>query len=381
MTDARGREQKTSTLPKFALFKPILVGATLWERVIGCLGALLGIGITGFVCTLIMGNPIDLPLIVAPIGASAVLLFAVPASPLAQPWPIVGGNTLSALVGVSVSYFVADATIAAALAVALAILLMSLTRSLHPPGGAAALTAVIGGTAVTKAGFLFPFIPVAINSIILVVLGTLIHRLVRRQYPHRGTAETVNLHGTGDQPASLRVGFNGDDIDAALGDFKEALDIGRGDLEALLRQVELKALQRTQGGLTCGGIMSRDVIGIAFDATPGMARARLLQHDIRILPVIGADGKLTGTVGLRELATLGETDPLPVTAASTASPAAPAVSLIPKLTDGVSHAVMIVDGDERVLGIVTQTDMLATVARSLLHSGLPDPAVSEGQGI
>ncbi len=127
--------------------------------------------------------------------------------------------------------------------------------------------------------------------------------------------------------------------------------------------------------------MSRDVIGIAFDATPGMARARLLQHDIRTLPVIGADGKLTGTVGLRELATLGETDPLPVTAASTASPAAPAVNLIPKLTDGVSHAVMIVDGDERVLGIVTQTDMLATVARSLLHSGLPDATVSEGQGI
>lgn len=381
MTAARGGDQKRSILPKIALFRPILAGATLWERMIGCLGALLGIGITGFVCALIMGNPIDLPLIVAPIGASAVLLFAVPASPLAQPWPIVGGNTLSALAGVSVTYFVADATIAAALAVALAILLMSLTRSLHPPGGAAALTAVIGGAAVTKAGFLFPFVPVAINSIILVVLGTLIHRLARRQYPHRGTTDTINLHGTADKPASLRVGFNSDDIDAALGDFKETLDIGRGDIETLLRRVEFKALQRMRGDLTCGDIMSRDVIGVSFDATPGVARARLLQHGIRILPVIGADGKLTGTVGLRELATLGESDPLPVTACSTAGPSDPAISLISKLTDGVSHAVIIVDDDMQVLGIITQTDMLATVARSLLHSGKPDAIVSEGQGI
>lgn len=381
MALARDGDQKTGSSKRLLLFRPILTGATLRERLIGCLGALLGIGITGFVCALIMGNPAGLPLIVAPIGASAVLLFAVPASPLAQPWPIVGGNTLSALAGVSVAYFIDDATIAASLAVALAILLMSLTRSLHPPGGAAALTAVIGGTAVAKAGFLFPFVPVAINSVILVLLGTLIHRLARRRYPHRDTTGIVNPHGTADAPSALRVGFNGDDIDAALDDFNETLDIGRADIETLLRRVEQKALQRTRGDLTCGDIMSRDVISIDFDATPGEARQRLLRHDIRVLPVIGADGRLAGTVGLRELANLNEADPLPVRTGPMAQPSDPAISLVPKLTDGVSHAVVIADSDRKVLGILTQTDMLATVARSLLHADRTGGSVSAGSGI
>ncbi len=125
--------QKPGSSPRFKLFSPILAGATLKERLIGCLGALIGICLTGLVCGFIFGDDPQLPLIVAPIGASAVLLFAVPASPLAQPWSIIGGNTISALIGVTVSYFVKDQMVAIGLAVALAILAMSLTRSLHPP--------------------------------------------------------------------------------------------------------------------------------------------------------------------------------------------------------------------------------------------------------
>lgn len=134
-------DRKSGRLPRFKLFSPILAGATLKERLIGCIGALIGICVTGLVCGFVFGDDPQLPLIVAPIGASAVLLFAVPASPLAQPWSIIGGNTISALIGVSVTYIVADQMLAIGLAVALAILAMSLTRSLHPPGGAAALTA------------------------------------------------------------------------------------------------------------------------------------------------------------------------------------------------------------------------------------------------
>ena len=77
------------------LFRPILAGATLRGRALACLGAIVGIALTGLVAALVTGYGALLPLIVAPIGASAVLVFAVPASPLAQPWPVVGGNTLS----------------------------------------------------------------------------------------------------------------------------------------------------------------------------------------------------------------------------------------------------------------------------------------------
>ena len=381
MTTGSEIELKSSGFPRIRLFNPILAGATLRERLLGCLGACIGIGVTGLVCSLIMGNSDHLPLIVAPIGASAVLLFAVPASPLAQPWPIVGGNTISALVGVTVVYFVKDQMLAVGLAVALAILIMSFTKSLHPPGGAAALTAVIGGAAVAKEGFWFPFIPVALNSIILVGLGLVFHKMARRQYPHRPTTNIVNPHKTADAPPSLRVGFRNDDIDAALGDLNETLDIDRGDIETLLRQVELRALLRKHGEITCGDVMSRDVISVEADATPEQARALLLEHDVRTLPVVGENKALLGTVGLRELAALDGGNILPVSPAVVARASDPAISLLPRLTDGLTHAVVIVSEDGAVEGIMSQTDLLVTVSKSLLAHSLNSDQVAAGQGI
>jgi len=76
-----------------SLFNPILPGATGRGRIFACLGAAVAIFLTGLIAALIHGDGEALPWIVAPMGASAVLLFAVPASPMAQPWPIVGGNT------------------------------------------------------------------------------------------------------------------------------------------------------------------------------------------------------------------------------------------------------------------------------------------------
>ena len=374
-------EQKSGYLPKFRLFSPILAGATLKERLIGCLGALIGICLTGLVCGFIFGDDPQLPLIVAPVGASAVLLFAVPASPLAQPWSIIGGNTISALIGVTVTFFVKDQMLAIGLAVALAILAMSLTRSLHPPGGAAALTAVIGGAAVARAGFWFPFIPVAINSLILVGLGMVCHRLARRQYPHRTAVAPVNTHQTADPPPALRVGFNSEDIDAAIARLNETLDISRADIDALLREVEQQALVRQKGELTCADIMSRDVVTVPSDTTPDHARYLLLKHDIRTLPVLDENGKLQGTVGLRELAGIEADSKLPITAAATAKPSDLAIGLLPRLTDGMTHAVVIHDHDGMVVGIISQTDLLATLAKSLSQNGLSEIMQGNGQGI
>lgn len=372
---------KAGTASKFQLFAPILAGATLKERLIGCLGALIGICLTGLVCGFVMGQDPHLPLIVAPIGASAVLLFAVPASPLAQPWSIVGGNTISAFVGVTVTTLVKDPAIAIGLAVALAILVMSLTRSLHPPGGAAALTAVIGGAAVSRAGFWFPLVPIAINSLILVALGMIFHRLAGRQYPHRQTITPVNTHKTADPPAAFRVGFNTEDIDAAIASLNETLDISRADLDALLRQVELQALLRQRGDLRAADIMSRDVVTVTRDATADEARTLLLDHDIRTLPVLDGERRLLGTVGLRELAAMAPDAHLPVSEAATARPSDPAIGLLPRLTDGSIHAVVVVDDARHVVGIISQTDLLATLAKSLSQTGPTGLMGGHGQGI
>ena len=351
----------------FRLFVPILAGATLRERLIACIGAAIGIALTGTICGLALGDGFDVPLIVAPMGASAVLLFAVPASPLAQPWPIIGGNTISALVGVTVAHFVHDPVLAPGLAVALAIAVMSFTRCLHPPGGAAALTAALGSPAVASAGFMFPFVPVAANSILLVALGFWLHKITQRNYPHVAPP-AVSTHGTTDAPAQLRIGFQADDIDAALQALDETFDIDRTDLDRLLREVELQALIRSNEAVRCKGIMSRDVIMVDESEDTGRAMQLLLDHNIRTLPVVDREARLVGTVGLRELARAKGAVGTVRSAAATARSDALAMSLLPKLTDGRTHAVVIVDEDKHVIGVITQTDLLAATARLQIGS-------------
>jgi CBS domain-containing membrane protein len=208
-----------------AIFRPILAGATAWDRLLACLGALIGIALTMIVCARLPFSARDLPIIVAPLGASAVLVFAVPSSPLARPWSVVGGNVISTVIGVAAFNAMPTTELAAGVAVGAAILVMSLFRCLHPPGGAAALTAVIGGDAVHAAGYGFAIVPVGINSIALVAIAMLFHRATRRNYPHR-----LPVPPRDTAPPSL----HGDDIDAALKDMHEGFDISREDLAALL---------------------------------------------------------------------------------------------------------------------------------------------------
>jgi CBS domain-containing membrane protein len=174
-----------------------------------------GIGMTGALCSLAFGSDPRLPMLIAPVGASAVLLFAVPASPLAQPWPIIGGNVLSAIIGTVVGMLIQNQVLAAGVAVALAIAAMSVARCLHPPGGAAALTAVLAGPSVAAAGYLFPIVPIGGNSIVLVALGWVFHRFPRHSYPHVSTPVVAADRSA---PSQLRAGFLPEDIDAALVD-------------------------------------------------------------------------------------------------------------------------------------------------------------------
>lgn len=228
------------------------------------------------------------------------------------------------------------------------------------------MTALIGGPAVTSSGFLFPLFPVCVNSVILVALGIAFHKISRRNYPHVPIAAPVNTHGTADLPAPLRVGFTPEDVDAALVELHETLDIDRADLDRLLQQVELRALVRTQGDLTCGEIMSHDVITVRLNDSAERARELLIAHNIRTLPVVDGAGRLAGTLGLRELTLHGDVGIAQVmTGAQTAGPDEPVVALAPSLTDGRTHAVVVVDEDRRVLGIITQTDLLATLTRLL----------------
>lgn len=153
------------------------------EKVISVVGGFIGISLTMWVSGHYLGLQ-GAALLVASMGASAVLLFAVPNGPLSQPWPLLGGHVFSALIGVACAQGIDNLLIAAPLAVGLAIGAMYYLRCIHPPGGATAITAVIGGSQVHALGFQYVLTPVLLNAVIMLVAAVLVnYAFPWRRYP------------------------------------------------------------------------------------------------------------------------------------------------------------------------------------------------------
>lgn len=148
------------------------------------LGSLIGIGICGYISSHYF-EPMDLTLIIGSFGASAVLVYGAIKSPLAQPRNLVGGHIISGLVGVTCyQLFGQTLWIAAALGVSFAIAAMLATKTLHPPGGATALIAVIGGEKIHDLGFLYAFMPAGTGALIILIVGLIVNNLSKnRTYP------------------------------------------------------------------------------------------------------------------------------------------------------------------------------------------------------
>ena len=140
------------------------------------LGAGLAVGLVLELSTRAMINATAAPAFVVAVGDSAALVFAVPDSPFARPWSVIGGNVISALAGSLVVTLLGTGTLAAMLAVALAIVAMQIGRCLHPPGGAVALSVVIGGPGIHAAGFAYAFATVGFNMALLTLAGLAYNR-------------------------------------------------------------------------------------------------------------------------------------------------------------------------------------------------------------
>ncbi|MDZ7753501.1 MAG: HPP family protein [Gammaproteobacteria bacterium] len=153
------------------------------ERLVSAAGGFFGICAVGVISGWWLQGDAAL-LILASMGSSAVLLFAVPHGRLSQPWPLVAGHGLSAMAGVTMALLVDDTVLAAGLAVGLAIALMHYARCIHPPGGATALTAVVGGTPIHDLGYQFVLTPVLLNTLAILVGAVLFNALFPwRRYP------------------------------------------------------------------------------------------------------------------------------------------------------------------------------------------------------
>lgn len=119
--------------------------------------------------------------LMASLGASALLVFALPGSPMAQPWAVIAGNTLSALVGITCVNWISPPLLALPLAASLSILGMFVMRCLHPPAAAVALIAVLGDIA----NYRYAFFPVMVDSTLLILAGALYSNFTGKPYPNR----------------------------------------------------------------------------------------------------------------------------------------------------------------------------------------------------
>lgn len=145
--------------------------------VVGSFGVILGLLAVAFVSSLLQPNASSTPLLLAPVGATAVLVFLYPKSPLSQPWPVIVGSFISAMVGITMAWLIPAPAIAAACAVAGAIMAMSFARCLHPPGGAAALLAVVGGPTLKTAGYWLAINPIGSNAVTIVIMAVIWRRI------------------------------------------------------------------------------------------------------------------------------------------------------------------------------------------------------------
>ncbi len=348
------------------------------ERLRACCGAAIGIALTGLITQLLFPAAIDSPWLIAPTGASAVLAFAMPASPLAQPWSIIGGNIIAALIGVSCAQWLDNALVAATLAVTLTTAATFYLRCLHPPAGAVALTAVLGSSVVHTASYSFVWIPVGINSALLVIAALFYHRATGHSYPH---AIQRPSPATNSSP-----GFTSADLDLALQNYNEILDIARDDLETLLYSAEANAYRRRFGEITCADVMSRDVLSVKFGDSLEDAWELLCKRGIKALPVVDRSQRVVGILTqadflkhagihehktlsvqlsalIRKVRTLHADKPDVVGQIMTrrvmvASEHKFIIELVPMFADGGHRHIPIVDDELRLVGIITQTDLI-----------------------
>lgn len=207
------------------------------EKAVATAGAFFGIFLTTWVSLQIVELPVAI-MIIGSMGASAVLLFAVPHGQLSQPWAMFGGHIISAIVGVSCAKFVPGLLFSAALAVALAIAAMHITRCIHPPGGATALIAVIGGSEIHSLGYSYAIIPIGLNVLAMLAVAIAFNYLFAwRRYP-------AALHAKHALPKQAPDGITVADIEHALHALDTPVDVTEDELQLIYQLAEQHAAER-----------------------------------------------------------------------------------------------------------------------------------------
>lgn len=268
------------------------VKLTLTDKLVSVIVCFSAILISAWITDLF--NKGDQAILVASMGASAVILFIIPNSPLAQPWPFAGGQLVSAAVGVTCAQFITDTATAASCAVGLAVFLMLILRCLHPPGAATALAPVLGGN-VAGVPLSFVIMPVAINVVIMSLLAVSVNRwMLKRDYPVQSTADKSAAQKREYHNTELRLTLTESDINQALKQMDTFVDTTTTELIKLLEVIENQVYVRLKGHVTCADIMTRKVTTTEFATEVEDAWKTMQTESIRAMPVIDTSGRVIG---------------------------------------------------------------------------------------
>lgn len=381
-----------STLKRYlnAVFPPQPYTSS-YEILLSAAGALVAILFLALVSTYFAGTS-SAVFVVASMGASAVLLFATPHSPLAQPWSFAGGHLIAAFVGVACHRYVPNSYAAAAIAVAAVILLMHYLRCLHPPAGGTALLPLLGGPEVQQLGYQFVVAPVALNVVLLLLLALTINKLIPgRRYP---TPHHDGGRVAGPQPPGWplgRLGLAPTDLERAIKEMNAYIDVSEVDLEEIYARAELFAHRRRMGDILCRDIMARDVVTAEFgdelEPVWELMRARKLKG----LPVVDRARRVVGIVTIIDFLKRADTragghlferlvgfirrtpglssdkpevvGQIMTAPAVTIAETAHIISLIPMFAEHGIHHVPVVDAQGKLAGMITQSDLMEALYR------------------
>jgi len=231
------------------------------------------------------------PIIVASMGASAVILFIIPNSPLAQPWSFFGGQLISAIIGVACAQWFTDIALASACAVGGSVFAMLLLRCLHPPGAATAIAPILSGDPISSLGYGFVLMPVGLNVLIMLVMAIFINRwLLRHDYPIVSGNKNILV-----KPAQ-QTGISDQDLKLALENMDMFMDVSAGDLRKLLTDAEARSFKRFKGNITCADIMVRDVPVVEYGTEVEEAWNIMHKQKLKAMPVIDRARRVIGII-------------------------------------------------------------------------------------
>ena len=359
---------------------PVMPPAHPQEALRAAIGAVLGLVVTDAVLWLIASltgatdaGLLAHPLLIAPFGASAVLIYAVPTSPLAQPWSVVAGNTIAALCALVVLQSGLPPMVTLGLAVLLASVAMAFARALHPPGGAVAVAMVLTATPDHGPGLSY-LLTVAVGSAVLTAFGIAFNRATARHYPFQPVQTTPYSTGpeaakpAAPEPARRHLPTPLA-LAAALDRLRLGANLGVDDLAQLIETAE--ALTASQSlALTAAQMMTAHPVSVRPEADWRALAALFVQHGFRNLPVVDPQARFLGLIPVQSLLRPGAQG---LTAAhllqevTALVPDATLADLLPPLAQGRQTCLPILGDDGRLSGLITRSDIVAALVHAIAH--------------